>query len=219
MLRPIFFLALSLITTIVHSETFEISITNTSNREGFGGQNISGPALLVHDQQFQLFLQGQPSSQALWEIAEEGDTSAAIALAGRHPNVVSSHRLTRIPRRQTGPSTNRFEVESPSGLRFSLAGMLTSSNDGFAGLSGERLPSRIGERIRYDLRAWDSGSEENNEMCPFVPCADHYIRKVEGSEGQVLPHPGIKGIGDLDRIDRGWPANNIVGFVEVTRIN
>lgn len=218
MLKSLLIVAIGFSGLLAHADTFEISITNTSNRDGFGGQNISGPALLIHDVSFNLFSTGQPASKALWEIAEEGDTTSALALPDSEQNVVSAHKLTRIPRKQKGPSSNRFEVDRPTRFRFSLAGMLTSSNDGFAGLNSQRLPVNIGEKVSYSLRAWDAGSEENNEMCPFVPCSDHYIRKTEGAEGEVGPHRGIKGIGDLDRIDRGWPADNVVGLVEVTRI-
>lgn len=204
---------------LAQASTFEISITNTSNREGFGGQNISGPALLIHEERFDLFRVGSSASRALWEIAEEGDTTAALALPNTESDVVATYKLTRIPRKQKGPSTNRFEVDRPEAARFSLAGMLTSTNDGFAGLNGQRLPASVGQKVRFNLRAWDAGSEENNEMCPYVPCADHYIRKTQGSEGFVAPHKGIQGVGDLDRLDRGWPSDNIVGFIEVKRID
>lgn len=220
-MHKLMFLSFVLIlnTSISHADTFEISITNTSNRDGFGGQNVSGPALLIHNSSFDLFKIGRPASKALWEIAEDGDTSTALALSRTERGVVSTHKLTRIPRKQAFPSINHFTIADSRGVLFSLAGMLTTTNDGFAGVDAEKLPTRVGDVVRYELRAWDAGSEENNEMCPFVPCEEHYNRKPEGAEGAVMPHKGLKGIGDIDRIDRGWPSDNIVGVVQIMRVN
>lgn len=203
--------------SLAQASTFKVSITNTSKQGEFGGQNISGPALIIHDENFNFFQPGLPASRELWEIAEEGDTTAALAMSDL--GVRSTHKLTRIPRNQVEPTVNQFNVAGDlKSLRFSLAGMLTASNDGFAGLNSVNLPLNVGDQVRYELRAWDAGTEENNEQCPYVPCDEHYIRHTDGAEGKVLSHQGIKGIGDIDRLDRGWPASNIVGYVEVVRV-
>ncbi len=201
------------------AETFEISIKNTSRRDGFGGQNISRPALIIHQKSFALFKAGQPASQVLWEIAEDGDTGLALALQGQHPGIVSTHRLKRLRRDQVEPAVEQFSVGDSQGLAFSLAGMMTASNDAFAGVNSHDLPKNTGDKLFFTVRAWDAGSEINNEICPFVPSDEHYIRKTEGSEGMVQPHRGIKGGGVLDIIDHGWPSDNVVAEGSITRIN
>ena len=50
----------------------------------------------------------------------------------------------------------------------SLAGMVFPTNDGFAGVTGVALPT-TNEPVTYYSPAYDSGSEENDELCGNIP--------------------------------------------------
>jgi hypothetical protein len=86
--------------------------------------------------------------------------------------------------------------------RLSLLTMLVNTNDAFTGLDSVRLRGR--ERVVY-TRAYDAGSERNNELAAFIPgpcCGNPFVRDPEGA--LVRKHPGIQGGADLDPAVYGW---------------
>lgn len=72
----------------------------------------------------------------------------------------------------------------------------------------------------YYALAYDAGSKENNELCPFIPgpaCAGAGagVRAPAGAEGFVYVHSGIQGVGDLGP-ENDW--RNPVAKISVVRI-
>jgi hypothetical protein len=86
--------------------------------------------------------------------------------------------------------------------RLSVVTMLVNTNDAFTGLDSLRLH---GDRIVRSRRAYDAGSERNNELAAFIPgpcCGNPFVRDPEGE--LIRRHPGITGVGDLDPAVYGW---------------
>ncbi len=198
------------------AETYQLTVENISNRQGFGGQTMTPFALLLHNASFEFFAEAKPSSPEVWLIAEDGDTGPALSLRQRDKRVLASYRGPRIFAGKTAQFS--FDIDSRAqNLQFSLVSMLSRTNDGFTGLSNVNLPTSLNEKRQYQALAWDSGSEQNTESCEHVPCVNHRIRKTLGSEGRVIRHNGIQGIADLSPVKDAWPEDGVIAIITVER--
>lgn len=182
-----------------------VRITNVSK------QIISPPLVATHSWKARIFVPGNPASDELSMLAEDGDPSALAAALGDSGEVldvaVSGGPL--LP-----GETLVFELESRGRFnRVSAVGMLVTTNDAFFGLDNLRIEGSMNQRI--GVRAWDAGTEYNNELCGFIPgppCGNPFVRDTDGAEGFVHTHPGLHGDGDLSPADWGWqnPAVDIL---------
>jgi hypothetical protein len=96
--------------------------------------------------------------------------------------------------------------------------MLVCTNDGFGGIDGNRLPTRIGSERTYQARAFDAGTEMNTELfADLVPPCDGDSTTGTGTSNPALAeggtigrHAGIQGVGDLaDAHDWSGPVVQI----------
>jgi hypothetical protein len=186
---------------------FEVTIENTNP-----GQNFSPPVLVLHRPGYRLFELGQPASEPLWQLAEEGSTTGFEALAD--PDVHAIVIAPAVHRRNSPLVTAGFEA--PGDLALSLAAMISLTNDGFVAAQALALPAAVGASVTADLRAYDAGSEANTESCEHVPCAVHGRRMTEGAEGMVAEHPGVRGDADIPPA-RAWPES-VLGTLTITRL-
>jgi hypothetical protein len=92
-------------------------------------------------------------------------------------------------------------------MSWSLAAMLSLTNDGFVAAQAVPLPA-VGETVRVDLRAYDAGSEANTESCEHVPCEVHGRRMTSGAEGIVREHRGSRGDRDIP-LSRAWKSPDL----------
>ena len=98
--------------------------------------------------------------------------------------------------------------------RISALGMLITTNDAFFALNTARIDRKIND---FFVRAYDAGSEANNEDCAFMPgppCGGSQ-RDTAGAEGFVHVHSGIHGIADLAEETFDW--RNPVALIRVIR--
>jgi len=186
---------------------YELTIRNTNP-----GQNFSPPVIVLHTSGFRLFELGQPASEALWRLAEDGSTAEFQALAAPEVRAVIVGRPGH--RRNSPIVTTAFET--PPDLLISVAAMLSLTNDGFVAARSIALPADVGASTTVALRAYDAGSEANTESCAHVPCEIHDQRMTEGAEGVVTDHAGIRGDADI-AISRGWNGPDL-GTLTITRL-
>jgi len=93
--------------------------------------------------------------------------------------------------------------------------MLIITNDAFFAVRG--VPARSKDNVTMFARAYDAGSEANNEMCAFIPgCGGGGVRDTAGAEGFVYIHSGIHGIADLDPAEFDW--HNPVATITVQKV-
>ncbi len=211
MKRTLFFGALvailfSLAAPAAAQDMVRVKITNVSK------QIISPPLVVTHSGETRIFRPGKPASDALAALAEDGDTSALVALLATNDAVgdyaVADGML--FP----GQSVV-FDLESQGQFNLvSAVGMLVSTNDAFFGLDSH-FARKNGPAQRLNVPAWDAGSEFNSESCDYIPgppCGNPMMRDTDGAEGIILTHPGIHGMGDISSGDYGWlnPAVDIV---------
>lgn len=191
--------------------TYRVTITNITR-----GQIISAPIVFSHKRGFDLFKLGQPSSEGLAALAEDGVTGTLESELLASTSVFSvATAAGGIP---PGQSVT-VEINAGGPYRFiSTAGMLVSSNDAFFAARKVPLPFGFGTSS-HAAEAYDAGSETNSEICDFIPgppCGNGGVRDTDGAEGYVHIHAGIHGIGDLAPEDFDW--RNPVALVEVEAV-
>lgn len=189
---------------------YEITITNIT-----GGEIFTPLLVASHNRHVQLFSAGEAAGNELEQLAEGGDTAPLSALLTASGADVMTTDGVLPPGESV---TVHLDADSYNN-RISVAAMLVPSNDAFVALNGVRAP-REGRSKTYTVRAYDAGTEHNDEMCvsipgpPFICTGEGY--NPEGGEGYVYTHPGIHGIGDLPAYAHDW--NNPVATITIKQL-
>jgi Spondin_N len=189
--------------------TWDVTITNLTRP---GSQPLSPPLLVVHSSQADIWSVGEVATHPVAAIAEDANNGPAESAFAQLPGVndVFTDAGGPIP-----PGASRTYTVETSGQfnRLSVLTMLVNTNDGFTGLDSERLRGLGGTR---SVRAYDAGSEVNNELTGFIPgpcCNNPFVRDPEGE--LIRMHEGITGRGDLSPATYGWSGP--VARIEVSR--
>ena len=177
----------------------EISVTNLTR-----GQTFSPVFVVRHDRNAApLYELGQPPSDALANLAEDGATSAFVReLDSENNSSVSEARAISGLLAPGQTATAEFSITDGKKL-LSLASMLVSTNDAFVGANALDISK---SRTIY-LNVYDAGSEANSEDCAYVPgppCGSHGARDTANAEGFVHVHAGIHGGAGLDPAQHDW---------------
>jgi hypothetical protein len=190
---------------------YEVTITNITR-----GQTISPPIVISHSMDFQLFSLGNSAPTGLAELAEDGMTGPLSAYLDTLDSVYD-HNDQSVEGGPIGPGASvTVLINTKKGFQLlSAAGMLVNSNDAFFAIRG--VSARSKGNVVMEARAYDAGSEVNNELCAFIPgCGGGGMRDPEGAEEYVHIHSGIHGIGNLEPAEADW--NNPVAIVKVQRV-
>lgn len=192
-----------------HPQTYEITITNVTKGV------IFTPILAVtHKKEIALFEVGQPASEPLADLAEGGATDPLVeALSG----------LSAVTETQTGEAimpgmSITMEISASRRDVLSIGSMLLPTNDTFLALDSVRLP-RFFRPATYYAKAYDAGSETNDELCANIPgpqCNGTPFSPEDDGEGYVYPSPGIHGEADLSREAYNW--GDPVAVVNIVRL-
>lgn len=194
-------LGLAPIPALAHS-VFTVTFTNVSRQ-------IMAPVVVtVHMDNPGLYFElGEPASEALAALAEDGDGSALLAAVEATPGVTDVATIRGAGGGKIMPGeTAVVEFPARGYAQFvSLAGMLVTTNDAFAAIRNLHMPDY--GTVVVDALAYDAGSESNTESCdhiPGPPCGNAGVRVTDGAEGFVHVHPGISGEGDVPAISYDW---------------
>lgn len=179
--------------------TYELTITNHT-----AGQPLSPPFIAIHHRRTDLWSVGAPASAVVAGIAEDADNGPALELAGHLRGVRSAFTAAEAggpaPIGPGASQTYMFDVNRASD-RISLLTMLVNTNDAFTGLDTASLPHHVGQTKTWNKKAYDAGSEVNNEMAAYIPGPVGNNPFVRDPEGNVIrKHPGIVGGHDLDPV-------------------
>ncbi len=200
--------------------SYTVTITNLTD-----GQPFTPPLVASHRPAVDLYEVGEPASEAIMEIAENGNLDPAIEFATE--SKASKHiadAVVALPSAGPPPilpgESRTFALTSSNGAnRVSWASMLICTNDGFVGIDSVRLPKKVGDTISLTANAYDAGTEINTEDLADIvpPCqgltgvADDMGAPGTGmsnpalAEGGVITaHPGILGVADLLPGLHGW---------------
>ena len=180
------------------SRSWNVTITNLMPA---GSQPLTPPLVVVHSTRADVWSLGQIASHGVAAIAEDANNTV---LESALPRVRGVRSVQTVPGGPIMPGTSRtFAVQANDGAdRLSIVSMLGNTNDGFTGLDSLRLRGR---GITLRTRAYDAGSEVNNERASHIPgpcCNSHFVRDPEGDV--IRMHRGFTGVGDLDPAVYGW---------------
>jgi len=210
-------------------KTYKVTITNLT-----AGQPVTPPILVTHTSKTRIFSVGEPASEGIQQIAENGNGAPLLdALAG-NPEVheVVAAMAPLVPANDPGAtgfgSSETYTITAYGKARFlSFASMLICTNDGFTGLDSLPLPKR---KATVFTRAYDARTEANTEdFVDIVPPCQGLIgvtsddmgtgmsNPVIAEDGIIIPHAGINGGADLVPAVHGWgdPVTKIE--IEVVR--
>ena len=192
--------------------TYEVTIVNLTR-----GQIFSPPLVIGHRGSYKLFTLGEPASDGLALLAEDGDSSMITATLDGNPQV-GDYATASGPVMPGHSTTVTLELRGP--FRFITAvGMLVITNDAFFAEQGLLALPWIDNMS--EAEDYEAGSEANNESCTYIPgppCGNGGVRATDGAEGYVHIHAGIHGLTeDLDPAMHDW--RNPVAKITVRKMN
>jgi len=199
--------------TIERVATYEITITNLTS-----GQPITPAVFAAHSGRHDLFRRGAPASNGIQQLAENGGVGVLAAEAAANPSITASTVVGGAPLAPGASASVSLDVVGRAN-RFTLTSMLVCTNDGFGGVDGYRLPTKIGGERTYQARAFDAGTEINSELfadlvppCDGDPMTGTGLSNPGLAEGGTIGrHAGIQGVGDLtDAQDWSGPVVQIM---------
>ncbi len=195
--------------------TYEVTVTNITF-----GQQFTPLLLFTHRASLQLFDLGKPASANLATLAEEGNVAPLRAELEADSRVFATEAGAGL----TNPgATATFTIRGhPLRHRVSVAAMLIPTNDAFVALNGVALPWH--GSVTFFARAYDAGSEANDELCASIP-GPFFAEcggpgggaRIGDGEGFVHIHRGIHSIGNLAPSNRDW--RNPVAEITVRRVH
>ncbi len=191
------------------SRTYEVTVINITK-----GQTFTPILSATHKSNIQFFELGDIASAPLATLAESGDIAPLQAVLDGSDLVADTAATAGL----LAPGNSvTFEISGKRHLRLSLAAMLIPTNDTFVALERVRLP-RHGSRS-YFAKAYDAGSETNDELCVNIPgpaCGGEGASDDDDGEGHIHISAGIHGEGDLPVSTYDW--RDAVAKVIVRRV-
>ncbi len=199
---------------------YEVTITNLTR-----GQTFTPILVTTHSRSIALFELGEPASDALEVLAEDGGTGPLTEVlegAGRRVADVATIPGLLAP----GDSVSVTVTARGRAQRLSTAAMLIPTNDTFFAIDSVRLP-RYGSAT-YFATGYDAGTEANDQDCANMPgprCGGEGLSAApaEGDEGFVYVGNGFhelgEGTGDSEILGpRVYDWRNPVARVVVRRV-
>jgi hypothetical protein len=202
------------------ARSYEVTIENLTT-----GQPLTPPVAATHSGRDAIFRVGGRASSQLQQVAENGNNGpliAALDASRRVRDVEEGPGGPLVPDGRPGSAmfddVTSFEIEGGRGAnRISFASMLICTNDGFTGVNGLRLPTRVGHSTVAFTNGYDAGTEANTEdFADIVPPCQSLIGVSSGEEGTatsdpalftnglIVHHPNISGRRDLRPDVHGW---------------
>jgi hypothetical protein len=144
-----------------HRAVYEVSITNITK-----GQTFTPQLITIHRGSVSLFPLGEPASQQLEVLAEDGSTGPLTELLESQGRSVGA--VTTIGALLQPGQTATAMLEAPANHDFlSAAGMLIPTNDTFFAVNRQRLPKS--GSVTVFAQAYDAGTEANDQNCSNIP--------------------------------------------------
>lgn len=174
---------------------FQIELKNISNAV------LTPPIVALCPKKMRLVQVGEPASNEIEELAEGGNTDP---LASKFELSGCNHiQLTTA----VGPGqTTSVELQGRPRDRLYIVAMLLPTNDAFIAGNGRHIRSLI-HNGESRLRAYDAGTEFNDELCANIPgpqCGGEGFNEDREQNNFVKPHPGLQGVGDVDISVFNW---------------
>lgn len=194
--------------------TFDITLTNLTGPGPTFGQQLSPPIFVTHNDRYTMWRLGEPASFGMQRLAEEGNTGP-LQVAFTLPFVGDSvGTIGLIPALLQGQTRSLTLTTDSAFPLLSAATMLVRTNDGFTGVDSVNLLGITGPTT-FDLVGYDAGTENNNELAPFLIAAPFDGPARDPTDGVISPHPGIRGDADAPA---AWAFTNPVARLTITPV-
>lgn len=150
-----------------NTAVYTVQITNLTYAQPF-----SPAAIILHEEGYSAFTDGEPASVAIEELAEGGSNASLLSEAmGSVYYLDSQAGSGPIPPRSIG---NTYTLVVPEldvdNLRLSVATMLVNTNDAFTALNAMDVSNMtVGQSESFMAPTWDSGTEANTETADTMP--------------------------------------------------
>ncbi|NRB36855.1 MAG: hypothetical protein HRU20_00140 [Pseudomonadales bacterium] len=195
--------------TLVWADYYAVTVTNISK-----GSLFTPLFFATHKAGPTFFALGDTASDELAMLAEGGATGPladALIATGKVKDTAFTEDVL-----MPGASVTVKLKAGHHAKYLSMASMILPSNDGFIALQSVKLPKGRKGKTFYSP-VYDSGSEENNELCSSIPgpCGGEGYSSDDG-EGYIHIHSGIHGVGDLSTADHDW--RHVIAKITVKRV-
>ena len=178
-----------------------IRATNAAYQQPFGGFFV----MIHNENETPLFTLGGNATAELARLAEDGNPTPLVDYYSQSPNAAYVAAVTEgAP--YFGGETLEFLVPYCMDYPYiTIASMAINTNDCFVALNGVKMePGAV-----LNSPGYDSGSEENNELCESIPgpaCDPDSGNVASGNgEGFVHIHRGFFGVGpELSAAGYDW---------------
>ena len=147
--------------------SYEVTITNAT-----AGQPLSPPALILHGENYQSFIEGSAASIELEQLAEGGAAEPLVTNANANSAVLTTGMgAAPILPGQAASYTLSVEIsDAKAALQLTALTMLVNTNDAFTGTNGVTLNDlAVGQSQSWGTPVWDSGTEANSEALGSIP--------------------------------------------------
>jgi hypothetical protein len=169
--------------------SYEVTVSNLTY-----GQPLSPIGIALH-KTGNFWQLGQMASTELEILAESGDNSALLAL-----DMVDISMSDTAPLAPGKSISFTITTEDMMAAKLSIVSMMVNTNDGFSGLNAIDVSAlEVGAKLNFKTRAYDSGTEANNEAVGTIPGpADmgEGFNALRNDVDFVAVHPGIVGNDD-----------------------
>lgn len=175
--------------------SYRITVDNLSN-----GQPLTPLAVVLHENGYLPWSEGEVVTVGMEMLAEGGDPSAFLAEAADHAEVRLTAASSNGPFGPGASESVTISVEENAALQMSLASMLANTNDAYTGVSGLVIGDLAAGETRIVLApALDAGTEENSEAMGSIPGpadSGEGFNAVRESNSVVTVHPGVLSLDD-----------------------
>lgn len=169
--------------------SFEVTVSNLTY-----AQPLSPIGIALH-KEGNFWQLGQMASNELETLAESGDNSALLAL-----DMVDTSISDTSPLGPGNSITLTITTADMIDAKLSLVTMMVNTNDGFSGLNAIDVSAlEVGSLLSFKTRAYDSGTEANNEAVGTIPGpADmgEGFNTLRDDVDFIAVHPGVVGNDD-----------------------
>lgn len=194
--------------------SFEVTVKNLTYAQPLSPIGI---ALHTEGNFWQL---GQTASVELETLAESGDNSGLLGLS-----IVNTSISDAAPLGPGSSITLTLTTEDMMDAKLSLVSMMVNTNDGFSGLNAIDVSAlEVGSQLNFKTRAYDSGTEVNNEASGTIPGPADMGEGFNAARDDVdfvAVHPGVVSSDDgltQSVLNYAHKFDNSLMGVSITRI-
>lgn len=205
---------------------YDVTVINLTQ-----GQPFSPPVVATHQDEDDVFKLSQPSSEAVKQIAENGNNRPLLELLHDQRVDETVFDFAQAPAPLVPQGTPGAEATAPfpcgggcpdrwtariradeAHARISWVSMLVCTNDGFTGVGGVSLPTEIGEEMVIQTPAYETSTERNTEVLADImpPCQGLIgVPSPSGAPGTAQSNPALAESGNI------LPHRGVVGGNEL----